>query len=148
MGRTEELKEMCKDFKNLAVEYDLPIVVAAQLNREATSPLEMHPQNIAEAADLERIANKIVCIWNSSFKARKGEKNDKELQDFLELHDVQLGTEGKMICRLAKNRGGVAGLEAVLEYKGNVGVVVPNYKEKAPEQSNLPFEKEDDYSLI
>lgn len=148
MVRTEELKEMCKDFKNLAVEYDLPIVVAAQLNRETTSPQEMHPQNIAEAADLERIANKIVCIWNSSFKARKGEKNDKELQDFLTNHDIQLGTEGKLICRLAKNRGGVAGLEAILDYKGNTGVVVPNYESKAPEQSNLPFEKEQTNSFF
>lgn len=150
MVRTEELKEMCKDFKNLAVEYDLPIVVAAQLNRETTSPLEMHPQNIAEAADLERIANKIVCIWNTSFKARKGEKNDKELQDFLMNHDIQLGVEGKMICRLAKNRGGVAGLEAILEYKGNIGIVVPNFVEQKQEaeQNNLPFDVEDTFSLV
>jgi hypothetical protein len=147
MVRTEELKEMCKDFKNLAVGYDLPIVVAAQLNREATSPLEMHSQNIAEAADLERIANKILCMWNSSFSAQKEGKNNKELERF-QTERMQLGVGGNMYLKMTKNRGGVAGLDVVLDYIGNTGIIVPNYQEKAPEQSNLPFEREDTYSLV
>lgn len=141
MVRTEELKEMCKDFKNLAVGYDLPIVVAAQLNREATSPISMHSQNIAEAADLERIANRIICMWNSRFEAQKSDKNDTELKNFKE-NIMQLNVGGKMYMKYTKNRGGIVGLEAVLEYKGNTGVVVPNYKEKPSEQTDLPFEPE------
>lgn len=141
MVRTEELKEMCKDFKNLAVSHDLPIVVAAQLNREATSPISMHSQNIAEAADLERIANKVICIWNSSFEAQKSDKNDAELKNFKE-NKMQLGVGGKMYMKHTKNRGGVVGLEAVLDYVGNTGVVVPNYTERTSEQDNLPFGEE------
>lgn len=147
MVRTEELKEICKDLKNLAVGYDLPIVVAAQMNRETKSPIDMHSQNIAEAADLERIANKIICIWNSSFKAQKSDKSNKDLELF-ESGFMKLGEGGKIYAKLTKNRGGIVGLDAVLDYTGNTGVIAPNFKETTPEQSNLPFEKEDDYSLI
>lgn len=140
MVRTEELKEMCKDLKNLAVGYDIPIVVAAQLNREAKSPIDMHSQNIAEAADLERIANKIILLWNSSFKAQKSDKNDMDLKNFEE-NVMPLGVGGKMYATISKNRGGVVGLAAVLNYTGNTGVIEPNFKEEHS-QSNLPFGEE------
>ncbi|MEE0267878.1 MAG: DnaB-like helicase C-terminal domain-containing protein [Bacteroidales bacterium] len=144
MVRTEELKEICKDLKNLAVGYDLPIVVAAQMNRETKSPIDMHSQNIAEAADLERIANKIICIWNSSFTAQKSEKNGKELNDF-ESNKMRLGVGGKIYAKLTKNRGGVVGLDAVLDYIGNTGVIVHNYKQVPTKEADLQFEEMKSY---
>lgn len=142
MVRTEELKEICKDLKNLAVGNDLPIVVAAQMNRETKSPIDMHSQNIAEAADLERIANKIICIWNSSFKAQIKEDKSKALKDF-EDAVMRLGEGGKIYAKLTKNRGGVVGLEAVLNYTGNTGVVAHNFKEETPEQTSFSFGKDE-----
>lgn len=139
LQRTEELKEICKDLKNLSIDTQLPIVVAAQLNREANSPLELHSQRIAEAADLERIANKILCIWNSSFVAQKSKDSAKELEALENRHNFKLGEGGKIYVKLTKNRGGVVGLEAVFPYDGNTGVIRGNYKPELTEQSDRPF---------
>ena len=139
LQRTEELKEICKDLKNLSIDTQLPIVVAAQLNREANSPLELHSQRIAEAADLERIANKILCLWNTSFVAQKSKDSVKELEALEKRLGFELGTGGKIYAKLTKNRGGVVGLEAVFPYDGNTGVVKGNHNPEEPEQLNLPF---------
>lgn len=139
--RTEELKEICKDLKDLCIETQLPIVVAAQANREVTSPLEMHSQKIAEAADLERIANKILFIWNSSFAAQKSKDSKTELENFETRTGVKLGTSGKIYAKLTKNRGGVVGIEAILNYNGNTGIVEPNCKPLEVQQSTMNFDE-------
>lgn len=140
--RTEELKDICKDLKDLCIETQLPIVVAAQANREVTSPLEMHSQKIAEAADLERIANKVLFIWNSSFEPQKSKDSKAELEKFENRTGIKLGTSGKIYAKLTKNRGGIVGIEAILNYNGNTGIVEPNYKPTEYLQSNesiIPF---------
>lgn len=146
LQRTEELKAICKDLKNLCVSTQLPIVVAAQANREVTSPLEMHSQKIAEAADLERIANKILFIWNSNFTAQKSKDSKSEIEAFETRTGIKLGEGGKIYAKLTKNRGGVVNLEAVLEYNGNTGVIKPNCNAIEPEQSTISFEDPDEDS--
>lgn len=149
LSRTEELKQICKELKTLAIDKQLPIIVAAQLNREATSPLELHSQNIAEAADLERIANKIICLWNSSFNSRKSKDSQKDIEELEARHGFKLGTSGKIYAKMTKNRGGAVGAEVVLDYNGNTGVIKPNVaapKAEAPEDPKLfadlsPMEK-------
>lgn len=135
--RTEELKDICKDLKDLCIETQLPIVVAAQANREVTSPLEMHSQKIAEAADLERIANKILFIWNSNFAAQKSKDSSKEIEAFETRTRIKLGCGGRIYAKLTKNRGGVVNMEAVLRYNGNTGVIKPNCNEEQDKDS--PF---------
>ena len=125
MPRTEEIKEICKDLKDLCVETNLPIVVAAQLNRQVNSPLEMYSQNLAEAADLERIANKVLCLWNTAFQAQKKD-NAKELEELEKKLGFTLGSGGKIYAKLTKNRGGVVGLEAAFMWNGNTGVISGN----------------------
>lgn len=137
LTRTEELKEICKDLKNLSIETQLPIVVAAQLNREANSPLELHSQKIAEAADLERIANKILCLWNTSFVAQKSKDSKTELEALETKYGFKLGQGGKIYAKLTKNRGGVVNLEAAFSYDGNTGIVGGNYKPEPPTQTSL-----------
>ena len=141
--RTEELKDICKELKDLCVETQIPIVVAAQANRETTSPLEMHSQKIAEAADLERIANKILFIWNSSFVAQKSKDNKKDIEDFESRTGINLGSSGKIYARLTKNRGGVVGVEAVLNYNGNTGIIEPNCDPIDTSQSTIPYEDQE-----
>lgn len=144
LQRTEELKEICKDLKNLAIDTQLPIVVAAQMNRTTTSPLELFSQNLGEAADLERIANKILCLWNTSFVAQKSKDSAKELEALEKKHGFKLGDGGQIYAKLTKNRGGVVGLEAVFSYDGNTGVIRGNHKPEKPQQSGLPFERQEE----
>lgn len=129
LQRTEEIKEICRDLKNLAIEQQLPIVMAAQFNREATSPAKLHSQGLGEAGDLERIANKILCVWNSAFTSQE-EKTPKEVHE-LEKRGFILGTGGKIYAKLTKNRGGVVNLDAIWDFDGNTGVIT-----QPPKQNN------------
>lgn len=122
--RRSELCNISDLFNNLAIDRSLPIVMAAQLNRDAASPLEMHNQNIADSADIERYANTIIMLWNSSFKeTTRSSADKKELAQFQTKKNFSLGIGGKVYAKLTKNRGGAVGLEAVLAHNGNTGVI-------------------------
>ena len=135
LQRREELGEMCKDFWRLATELSLPIILAAQLNREAYSPLDMTSQNIAEAADIERSANTILLLWNSSFKptpqkssyyrSKDGDSLTEEAKK-LESRGFNIGTGGKIYAKISKNRGGTPNMDAILDFNGNTGRISQN----------------------
>lgn len=130
--RRSELCNICDLFNNLAIDHTIPIVMAAQLNRDAASPLEMHNQNIAESADIERYANTILTLWNSAFKeTTRSNADKKELEKLQTERNFTLGTGGKLYAKLTKNRGGAVGVEAVLDHNGNTGVIT---------QTSLPME--------
>lgn len=140
LARPEMLKEICVQLKNLSVEASLPVVAAAQLNREAKSPIEMHNQNIADAADLERTANTVICLWNSAFAPNvksewvtpKAKEDDAgtgytkpqfkpTTQIRIEQMGFEMGEPGRIYAKLTKNRGGAVGLDTVLDFEGNTG---------------------------
>ena len=142
LQRREELGEMCKNLWRLAEEAALPIVLAAQLNREANSPLDMASQNIAEAADIERSAHTIILLWNSAFTppmkssyytGDKFSEGAKRIEG-LGLH---IGTAGRIYAKISKNRGSVPNVEAVLGFNGDTGRIEANYTEEPPAQAEL-----------
>ena len=141
LQRNEELKEIAKSLRQTAKSLKLPIVLAAQLNREAKSPTEMHSQNIADSADLEREANKVLLLWNSAFPATNGNNyNETKIAD--KEKRPSLGTGGQIYGLLSKNRGGLPYIDALLKFDGNTGVVETNYREDSedlPEDSELTF---------
>lgn len=144
-ARRSELCDICDLFNNLAIDHSLPIVMAAQLNREAASPLEIHAQNLAESADIERYANTIVALWNTSFKATTRSNADaKELDKLQADYNFKLGDGSKVYAKLLKNRGGAVGLEAVFDFNGNTGVISQNWPTPtattSTQSNSLPFE--------
>ena len=64
-SRHDELKDICKALHNCATLTELPIVVAAQLNREVlrNGIDAITVANIGEGADIERIAHDIYLVW-------------------------------------------------------------------------------------
>jgi len=64
-SRHDELKDICKALHDCAAELELPVIIAAQFNREALkSPIdEITVANIGEGADIERIAHDIFLLW-------------------------------------------------------------------------------------
>lgn len=141
LQRKDELKEICKDFMAMAVDTGLPVVLAAQLNREAYSPVEMAVQNIAEASDIEHSANIVMLLWNSSVKPLpkstgyfqdKG-KEEKLTKDAQRIADkgFTIGQGGKLYAVLAKNRGGARNIDAVLDFNGNTGAITQPTKKPA-----------------
>lgn len=131
LQRREELREIADDFMKLAVCLKIPVVMAAQLNREAKSPIEMHSQNIAESADIERAANTIMCLWNSAFNPNvKSDWNtdSKKSPEQKHIEDLgfTIGMPGQIYAKLTKHRGGAVGLDVVFPFDGNTGVVKVN----------------------
>ena len=153
--RNEQLKEICISLKDFSVKHKLPVVLAAQLNREAKTPFRMDNNQMAESSDIEKAANTIVCLWNSSFKASsygdKGlSKEEKEELKTLKNQGFELGKGGKIFAKLTKKRGGRGvGMYALLTFNGYSGKIVenfdPNEKEavqeaaQGAEQTELPF---------
>ena len=73
-SRPDELKEICKALKDCAARTELPVIIAAQLNREVLrntnaangTPLDnITVANIGEGADIERIAHDIYLVWQT-----------------------------------------------------------------------------------
>ena len=131
LQRNEELKGIAKSLRELAKQEKLPIVLACQLNREALSPTEMHSQNIADSADLEREANKVLLLWNSAFLPLN--KSNYEPKKIEESKRMELGTPGKLYGILRKNRGGTPNIDASFDFNGNTGRIEPGDVEDLPE---------------
>lgn len=133
LQRKDELKEICSDLMKIAVETRLPVVLAAQMNREAYSPVEMTVQNIAEASDIEHSANMVVLLWNSvvnplqrsNYKTTSNgqTKFSMDAQKLEGRGGFYIGQPGHIYAVLAKNRGGARNLDAVLNFNGNTGVI-------------------------
>jgi replicative DNA helicase len=115
--RNEELKQVCLDFKDLAVETRLPIILGAQFNRDVVNHLVIHPTKISEAGDIERQANLVVGFWNNTFTpiGKPGELN--------EISKKNIDASGTIYCKILKNRGGAAGKDGLLDFNGDRGKI-------------------------
>lgn len=121
--RQEELKYICQKLKSIAKETGLPLCLAAQFNREVTDLTKLHPTNIGEAGDIERIVNTLVGLWNL-------EKNPDtaELTKAINTEiDKKTGkaTTG-MYIELLKSRDLPTGSYEILDYTGNTGKINNN----------------------
>lgn len=63
--RNIELKDVCRALKDCAARTELPVIIAAQLNRYSISEgLDgITTSNIGEGADIERIAHDVYLVW-------------------------------------------------------------------------------------
>lgn len=140
--RNEQLKEICIQLKDFAVTHKLPIVIAAQLTRSASSPFQMDNTKISESSDIEKAANTIICVWNSAF--RSNELDKKEESELAKIN-VTLGQGGKLFAKITKRRGGRGvGMHTAFDFDGQTGKIKPNYdptKEASEEPKEEPKEK-------
>jgi len=119
-SRQEELKFICQSLNKTAKDTGLPLILAAQFNREVSNLMDMHPQKIREAADIEQIVNTLVGLWNLS-KKDVGKETSKG-----DLNEIQLrtgGAETGMYVELLKSRDLPTGSYEVLSYNGNTGKI-------------------------
>lgn len=116
-SRQEEMKTICRALNAVAVDTGLPIILGAQFNRSVKNQMHLHPTNMGEAGDIERIANLIIGFWNNSFKAVG---TDGELN---EIKKKGIDKEGAIYAEILKNRVGRVGLNELLEFTGNTGKI-------------------------
>ena len=145
--RAEQLKEICISLKDFSVKYKIPVVLAAQLRREAKTPLRMDNTQMAESSDIEKAANTIICLWNSKFEIKLyGEKtpskDEKDEIAELEKKGFEIGKEGKLFALVTKMRGsrGV-GMYSIFDYKGYCGKI-EGISKPEPQQQELQFKEE------
>ena len=116
--RQAELKDICQDLKNTAIDTGLPLCLAAQFNRDVTDLMKLHPTKIGEAGDIERIVNTLVGLWDVSKntvgkETSKGDENEINKR----IGDATTG----MYLELLKSRDLPTGAYEVLNYNGKTG---------------------------
>jgi len=114
-SRQEELKSVCIDLKDGAVNSGLPIVLGTQFNRSVKEPKDLELFNIGEAGDIERIANLVLGVYN-------WDKLPEELQPLYNQPGQQYA-QGKLHAKVLKNRDGATGARGSLTWNGNTGLI-------------------------
>lgn len=116
-SRQEELKYICLKLNRTAKDTGLPLILSAQFNREVNNLLDMHPQKIREAGDIEQIVNTLVGVWNLS---KKNVSTDSNLE-----RKIAEKTEGRtgMFLELLKSRDLATGSSDVLPFNGKTGKI-------------------------
>lgn len=113
LSRQEELKQICLDLKDCAVETGVPIILGAQFNREVTNPELIHPTKIGEAGHIERAANLIIGLWNNQFSPLDEKKTKSNPHT----------KTSTITAKILKNRDGEAGAQEELSFDGNTGKI-------------------------
>lgn len=106
-SRQEELKQVCLDLKDCAVDTGLPIILGAQFNRTVTEIAAIHSGAIGEAGDIERIANLILGFWNKQFPELGKEPTRSE----------------EIYTTILKGRDMGAGASETFDFNGNTGKI-------------------------
>ena len=124
-SRQEELKQICIDLKDTAVNTGLPLILAAQFNREVTNLERLHPTNISEAGDIERIMHTLVGLWNMNKKpVQKTLTKPEEDRIREKLQGRGITNEDNTIyVELLKSRTEPTGVYDFLEFNGNTGKI-------------------------
>ena len=121
-SRQEEVKQVCIDLNELAVETGLPLILGAQFRREVKNIARLHPTQLGEAGDIERVANLLIGIWDNKFQ--NIDTKPSEEGEIVRI-ETALGklTEDRLYIKILKNREGEAGLEGLLDYDHNTGKI-------------------------
>jgi replicative DNA helicase len=125
-SRQEELKQICMSLKDTAVRTGLPLILAAQFNREVTNLMRLHPTNIGEAGDIERIVNTLVGLWNMDKKpVLKGitEAEAEEINTRISKRKLKEEGAKNMYLEILKSRDLPTGSYDFLDFNGNTGRV-------------------------
>lgn len=146
--RNEELKSICKALHDCALKCELPIIVAAQLNRESYKNGNIDnitAANIGESADIERIAHDIYLLWQTDktlltpYMTSNAEENIidtkklgwrskrifKTTKDYIGAKSTEL-RNGYLYVEHLKARDGLAGGWGLFPYQGERGYIGVN----------------------
>lgn len=121
-ARTDEICRILVDIEALAKQYDIPIVLAAQLRRESSdSPLTIDNQSFADSDWIGRKPHSILLLWSNQKTCFNDPTGAKAKAVEKELPDLHLGDGGKMYLKVTKSREIPTGIECILPINGNTG---------------------------
>jgi DNA primase len=134
-SRQEEIKQICLSLKDLSVETGLPLILGAQFNREVDNLLKIHPTNIGEAGDIERVANLIVGLWNNNFKPVGTQGEINEINEKLKQLGINPEERDVIYSKILKNRDGKVGDEGLFTFKSKIQKI-EDFKETVDSLNN------------
>ena len=136
-SRQDELKQICIALKDVAKKTGLPLVLAAQFNREVTNLMRLHPTNVSEAGDIERIVHTLIGLWSMYKKVvLKGVTKEEDQ----EINSRTLGAEKGMYVEVLKSRDIASGKYEVLDFNGNTGKIKNNFPNISSGEGGISFE--------
>lgn len=98
-SRQEELKQICNDLADCAINTGLPFIIGSQFNRQANEDrTTLTLNNLSEAGDIERVANIVVAV------------------------DID-HSKNELYMKILKHRDGIAEVYDLLIYDGNAGKI-------------------------
>lgn len=128
--RTDELKQAMVMVGEIAKEFSIPIVLAAQLsNKDVKSPLTMSKNHIADSSWIARKASEVLLFWSNKEDVADGREKDEINRKH---PDLNPGEGGRMLLKLDKTRYTSVGKTAIVSINGNTGYI-------HPELLNAPF---------
>lgn len=116
-NRTEQVSEITRELKQMAKDFDIPIVLLAQLNRDLERRDNKRPMlaDLRESGSIEQDADSVMFLYRDAYYLEKNEPtqggvpNDTEMK-YAERHATWLAamTEAAGVCEaiIAKNRQG------------------------------------------
>lgn len=120
-NRAEELTFIAQDLNDCAVRTQLPIIAAAQFNRQVTTPLEMAITRLADSSEIEKTASEIYGYWDCDVPLF-GNYDEKYLNAIHHKYGVRCGSrEGNIIFQLLKSREYQPGHFQILGHDSNSG---------------------------
>ena len=121
-ARTDEICRILVEIEALAKQYDIPIVLAAQLRRESSdSPLTIDNQSFADSDWIGRKPHSVLLLWSNQKTCFNDPTEAKAKAVEKELPDLHLGEGGKMYLKVTKSREIPTGIECILPINGNTG---------------------------
>lgn len=142
--RTERIEQIVTKLELLAKELNVPFVLTQQMARTAVSAEQLQNENLADSADVERSANTVVLLWNSSVLPK--DKNSAQLTNAngvleasknLSKSGFFYGVHGAIYAKLAKRRGGLRDVWTVFDFDGATGRIEPMTTERAEELQKI-----------
>lgn len=146
LPRYEEIGKICKMLKEAAVDTGIPIILAAQFNREVTDPTTLTENSLGEGGEIERKAAYILGFWNNDMQYKKGRNYTPNAEEISKLtkgniYDPEQKRKNKSIfANVLKNRSGIgvkAGTTGLLSFDGNIGTI-GNYTDSTPRTDSKP----------
>lgn len=123
--RQAELLDVCQELRYTAGDTKLPILLAAQFNREVKQEEDIESYHIRESGDIEQTTNLIIGIWDRNFsresKAKEKKTTKKAAAEPAPLQRQRDGNPAKkepglLYAEILKGRDIGAGASTLLSY--------------------------------
>lgn len=142
--RTERIEQIVTQLELLAKELNVPFVLTQQMARTAVSAEQLQNENLADSADVERSANTVVLLWNSSVLPKDNTSKEyarangaMKASERLSENGFFYGVHGAIYAKLAKRRGGIRDVWTVFDFDGATGQIKPMTPERAAEMQRI-----------